>query len=242
MPDARLLRFVPWLSEHVQWTRLHPAQHFQLDRHPHFVAYLNGLSRCEVVPHGLHHAHVGRHFATEFQEQSEAQCARMIQRGLDIFRAAGVRFVRGYVPPAWNAPPALLSALERLDFAFVCSARDIDTPVRAGARTAMSGLTGVSLIQPQRLGGGGLVHFTCNFQATSPYERALQILDLGGLLHIKAHIFKEAGHHVMLDGLDDLYCNYLDLLFDGLQRHYGERLWWPSLSEVAARVRATSDA
>jgi hypothetical protein len=57
------------------------------------------------------------------------------------------------------------------------------------------------------------------------------------LLHIKAHIFKTGGQHVMLDGLDDLYCNYLDLLLDRIERRYGARLWWPSLSEVAARVR-----
>jgi hypothetical protein len=240
VPNAGPLRYVPWLRHHVRWTRLHPAEHFRLDRHPRFVAYLNELSGCEVVLHGLHHAHVGQRFTTEFQAQSEQQCVRMIEQGLEIFRSAGLRFVRGYVPPAWNAPPALLAALERLSFSFVCSARDIRTAIHPAARTAMSGLSGVSLTQPQLLAGGRLVHLTCNFQATSPCERALQILDAGGLLHIKAHIFKDAGGHSMLDGLDDLYCNYLDLLLERLERRYGQGLWWPSLSQVAARMRATA--
>ncbi len=70
-PTASPLQFVPWLRRHVQWTRLHPEQRFRLDRHPRFVAYLNSLARCEIVPHGLYHAHAGQRFATEFQEQSE---------------------------------------------------------------------------------------------------------------------------------------------------------------------------
>jgi hypothetical protein len=44
----------------------------------------------------------------------------------------------------------------------------------------------------------------------------------------------------MLDGLDDLYCNYLDLLFTHLTKRFGGRLWWAHLSEVAERVRASA--
>ena len=240
VPNGGPLRFVPWLRHRVHWTRLHADHRFRLDRHPRFVAYLNALPRCEIVLHGLHHAHFGERFATEFQSQGERQCALIIRQGIEIFEAAGLKFVRGYVPPAWNAPASLLAALDGLGFEFICSARDIHTPVHAGARAEMSGLRGVWLTQPQVLAGSQLVHFTSNFQATSPYERAQQILDAGGLLHIKAHIFKQGGRHVMLDGLDDLYCNYLDLLLERLERRYGEQLWWPSLSEVAARVRAAA--
>jgi hypothetical protein len=237
VPEARLLKLVPWLNRRIHWTRLGPAGRFRLDRHPRLVAYLNGLGRCEVVPHGLFHAHAGPRFATEFQDESEGQCERIVRRGLEIFQAAGLDFVYGYVPPAWNAPPALIAALTRMRFEFITSARDIRTPVSADAVTAMSGLHGVSLLHPQLLGEGRLVHLTANFQATSPFERALQILDLGGVLHVKAHIFKSAGGHLMLDGLDDLYCNYLDLLFTHLEERYGGRLWWAHLSQIAQRVR-----
>lgn len=240
VPDGGWLRRVPWIRRHVHWTRLQPESRFRLDRHPQLVAFLNGLERCEVVPHGLHHAHAGPRFAVEFQDQSEERCAAMVQQSLDIFRSAGLRFVHGYVPPAWNAPPALIAALERLGFGFLSSARDLETPVSPDAVTRMSGLQGVSLLYPQLLGQRGLVHLSCNFQATSPFERAVQILGLGGVLHVKAHIFKSGGRHVMADGLDDLYCNYLDLLFTHLQRFFGGRLWWAHLSEVAERVRACS--
>jgi hypothetical protein len=237
VPDTAVLRHIPWVRQRVHWTRLRPAGHFRIDRYPEFVGYLNGLERCEMVAHGLHHAHVGPRFAVEFQNETEQQCVTAVTRALEIFRSAGLRFVPGYVPPAWQAPPALIAALSRLDFHFLSAARDLDTPVTREALAARSGLTGVSLIYPQLIGSAGLVHLSCNFQATSPFERAVQILELGGVLHVKAHIFKSGNGHVMRDGLDDLYCNYLDLLFDHLTAHFGGALWWPYLSEVARRMR-----
>jgi hypothetical protein len=238
VPNTAVLRHIPWVRQRVHWTRLRPAGRFRIDRHPQFVGYLNGLQRCEIVPHGLHHAHVGPRFAVEFQNESEQHCFSTVARALEIFRLAGLRFVRGYVPPAWQAPPALIAALSRLDFYFLSSARDLETPVTREALAARSGLTGVSLIYPQLIGGADLVHLSCNFQATSPFERAVQILELGGVLHVKAHIFRSGKGHVMSDGLDDLYCNYLDLLFNHLTARFGGALWWPHLSEVARRMRA----
>jgi hypothetical protein len=238
--DGLLLRHIPGVKRFVHHSRLQHPGRFRVDRHPEFVAFLNGLERCEIVPHGLHHAHVGPRRAVEFQNQGQEQCAAIVRRGLDIFAAANLRFVRGYVPPAWNAPPDLLAALGRMDFRFITSARDLRTPISPEAVTRMSGLTGVSLIHPQTVGDRNLVHLPCNFQATSAAERAFAIVEHGGLLHIKAHIFKTDGRHVMPDGLDDLYCNYLDLLFTSLERRFGEQLWWAHLSEVAERFRARS--
>jgi len=237
VPDAGPLRHLPWVNRYIRWIRARPTGHFRLDRHPQFVTYLNQLERCEVVLHGLHHIHRGPRFAVEFQDESEERCAAIVQGGLEIFRSAGLNFVHGYSPPGWNAPPALVAALSRLGFEFLTSARDIATAISPQAVTTMSGLRGVSLIHPQLIGTQKLVQLTCNFQATSPFERATQILDLGGVLHIKAHIFKSGGRHVMQDGLDELYCNYLDLLFMHLRNRYGDTLWWAHLSEVARRAR-----
>jgi hypothetical protein len=241
VPDTGLLRRLPWINRYVQWTRLQPAGRFRLDRHPSLVSFLNGLERCEFVPHGLHHAHAGPRLAVEFQEESDEECAAIVQQALAIFRAANLRFVRGYVPPAWNAPPGLIRVLGQLGFEFLSSARDLHTPVSPEAVTGMSGLQGVSLIYPQLIGDRRLVHLSCNFQATSPIERALEIVQLGGVLHVKAHIFKSDGRHVMADGLDDLYCNYLDLLFSDLERRFGSCLWWAHLSQVAQRMRERDD-
>ena len=86
-----------------------------------------------------------------------------------------------------------------------------------------------------------LVHFTTNFQATSTLERARAIVEAGGLLLIKAHIFKSGGGITMLDGLDAAYCRYLDHLWRALDGSYGDSLWWTSMEEVANRCRALAN-
>jgi hypothetical protein len=83
------------------------------------------------------------------------------------------------------------------------------------------------------------VHFTTNFQATSSSERAHAIIEAGGLLSIKAHIFKSGGGITMLDGLDGPYCDGLERLWLELERQYGDALWWTTLAEMAARCRLT---
>ena len=97
----------------------------------------------------------------------------------------------------------------------------------------MSGLRGVSLIYPQLVQNDQLVHLTSNFQATSPIERSIEIIERGGLVAIKAHIVKNALGHIALDGIDELYCNYLDLLFSKLEEKYGDSLWWTTMGEIA---------
>ena len=260
-PDWRLRRLVPtrkWLTripllrERIHWAPLTPRGHFRVDRFPEFVAYLNALPRTDCAPHGLNHAHPGPRMAVEFQEQSRSECSVLLEEARQIFAAAGLRHVQGFAAPAWSTPPALCEALSEADFHFVTSARDLDTPVSDGARTAMSGLRGASLIQPMWIRCAsndepssrtprprGLVHFTTNFQATSTIERARAIIENGGLLSIKAHIFKTGGGITMLDGLDAAYCDYLGRIWGELDRRYGDTLWWTSLAEVADRCRAT---
>jgi predicted deacetylase len=242
---------VPLLRERIHWAPLAPRGRFRVDRFPDFVAYLNALPRTDCAVHGLHHAHPGPRLAMEFQEQSRNKCRALVQEARGIFVSAGLRHVAGFAAPAWNTPPALCAALSDADFHFVASARDLDTPVSTRARTAGNGLRGAALLQPTWIayrstdegGAAGaavrrLVHFATNFQATSTIERARAIVEAGGLLLIKAHIFKSGGGVTMLDGLDDGYCAYLERLWRELDHCYGDTLWWTSLEEVTNRCQA----
>lgn len=238
---SRLLAAIPGLNRRVFLTRVLPKGSRRVDRAPEFVRYLSALRGAEIAFHGLHHIHRGPLVHVEFQTESAEQCEGTLGEMEQIFSAAGWRYVRGMCPPGWNAPPGLLDAMQRRDFDFVASARDIRTAIRRDALSQMSGLRGAPLIFPAWVGEGSrLVHFTTNFQATSPIERALAIIDAGGLLAVKAHIIKNACGHIALDGIDQTYCNYLDLLFGELERRYGDRLWWTSMGEVARRVRANA--
>lgn len=233
LPTRKLLARVPYVRDRVYLVQIRTGSEMRVDKHPEFVAYLRGLPRTEIGVHGLHHVHPGRSVFVEFQNQSVGACKRALEKALGIFRDAGLDVVPGLGPPGWNAPPALLEAMVQLGLAFVASARDIVTPVSTDAATNMSGMKGVSLVYPELTAGGKLVHFTSNFQATSPLERALDILNLGGLLAIKGHIIKNAMGLIAQDGMDGLYRNYLDLLFREIDRRYGDALWWTSMGEIA---------
>jgi hypothetical protein len=241
-PTRRVVARVPLLRDRMFLARTLPAGTMRLDRHPEFVEYLKGLSRTEIALHGLHHVHRGLRIPVEFQGQSSEECERMLREAIAIFGTAGLGRPRGITPPGWDVPPALADALVRVRLDYVASARDIVTPVSADAVTNMSGIKGASLIHPELIAGGGLVHLATNFQATSPLDRAFQIVELGGLLAIKAHIVKTAYGYVASDGLDQLYRNYLDSLFTHLRVRYGDALWWATMADVADHVTTAKDA
>ena len=234
---SRVLSRIPVVRDRLFLSRVLPEGARRIDRHPEFVAYLKALPRTEIGLHGLHHIHKGPLLHVEFQDESIDEHRRKLRRMLEIFDASGLPYVRGMCPPGWNAPPELLRAMTELGFDFVASARDIKTPIAADAVTAMSGLRGASLIHPTRL-PGGMIHVATNFQATSRWERARQIIELGGLVAVKAHIIKDALGYVALDGIDPVYCNLLDLFFGRLEREYGQSLWWTTPGEIARALRA----
>jgi hypothetical protein len=240
-PTRRILASLPLISDHVYLAPRWPAGRMRLDRHPQFVDYLRGLPRTEIALHGLHHCHKGPRIPVEFQDESCGEISRKLSAIFDIFRAAGVEFAAGMCPPGWNAPEALLSAMVAHGLKFIASARDVVSEISSGGLTAMSGLRGASLVRPQLICSGALVHVTSNFSATTPVERARDIIACHGLIAIKAHIVKNAMGLISLDGVDDVYMNYLDLLLTRLEDEYGEELWWTSMSEVADRLLSLSD-
>jgi Uncharacterized protein conserved in bacteria (DUF2334) len=235
-PTRKLLARVPVLRDRMFLADVLPKGTMRLDRHPAFVSYLKGLPRTEVGLHGLHHIHRGPAVLIEFQNENASECEAILSRALSIFEDAGLPKPTGMTPPGWHAPRALLEAMARLGFCYISSARDIRTPVAPEAVTAMSGLQGVSLVQPEMVAGGRLVHIPSNFQATSEIDRAMAIVAAGGLLSVKAHIIKTAMGYVQLDGMDVLYRNYLDTLFATLEDRFGDHLWWTTMGEVASRV------
>lgn len=207
-----------------------------LDRHPEFVEFLKRIPRAEIGLHGLHHVHRGLRLTVEFQKQNVAECKHILREALQIFDAANLPHAGGMQPPGWNLTDALAEAAVAVGLRFVASARDIITPIAVDAVTCQSGRRNVSLIYPELICDDRMLQFTSNFQATSDYERARQVIEHGGLLAIKAHVVKNAAGHIALDGLDDLYRNYLDLLFTKLEDDFGHSIWWTSMGEISARI------
>jgi hypothetical protein len=235
-PDRRILARIPILRDRVFLTRILPQGTMQLDRHPRFVEFLRAMPRTHVGLHGRFHVHKGLRPLIEFQDESVEHCRQTLEAAVAVFRQAGIDFVPGMCPPAWNAPPNLLEAMVQLGMTFVASARDVWTPVAPDAATNMSGMKGVSLIYPQWIQNGRMVHISSNFAANNPIDRAVQIIEAGGLVGIKAHAIKHAGSYMAVDGLDAHYCNYLDILLSVLEDRYGDSIWWTSMHRIADRM------
>jgi len=236
LPTRKFLARFPVLRDRVFLAKVLPKGTMRLDRHREFVEFVKRIPRAEIGVHGLHHVHSGLRVPVEFQEQDAAECERILREALRIFDVANLSHAGGISPPGWDLTDGLAEATMAVALRFVASARDIITPIAVNAVTNQSGLREVSLIYPELLYSDRLLHFTSNFQATSDYERARQIIEHGGLLAIKAHVIKNAMGHIALDGLDELYRNYLDLLFTKLEDDFGDSLWWTSMGEISARV------
>ncbi|MEA2318889.1 MAG: hypothetical protein QOD44_3078 [Solirubrobacteraceae bacterium] len=238
---ARLAR-VPVVRDLAHLTPPLVRGTMRLDRHPEFVAYLHAHPRFEVAVHGLTHLARGPQPPLEFRGRGPWACRRRVARAGGIFAACGLDPAGGFCPPAWGLSPPLERALVLEGYRWVAATRDIRTPIVPGATTAMSGPHGLALLEPQWIAERRLVHIGANFQATSDEQRALAILDCGGLLSIKAHAIKDALGHIALDGLDDAYCEMLDRLFERLAVRYGDALWWTTMGEVAERAWQARDA
>jgi hypothetical protein len=235
----RFWRHVPWIREQMYLASVLPKGTMDLRHHPKFVAFLNTMPRTEVAMHGLHHINQGPSVSVEFKNRDRDACAVMLAEAIRIFDESGLRYVRGLQPPGWDCSLALQQACRDVGIDWLASARDIQMPVSKSAKTAMSGLNGVSMLFPERI-APDLMHISTNFQATSVAERAFDILDAGGVLSIKAHITKNVPGHTHLDGVDDLYMSYLDRLFDDIEVRYGETINWTTLGQLAASLSASS--
>jgi peptidoglycan/xylan/chitin deacetylase (PgdA/CDA1 family) len=236
VPTRRLLSKIPLVRDRLFLTKVLPKGTMSLDKHPDFLRYVRSLPRTEIGLHGLHHVHRGPRVPVEFQDESAQQIETTLDAAQEILARSEIPRATGLQPPAWNTPPALLEACQRLGINYIAGARDIVSEVTRDSLTAMSGPQGMPLIFPAYLNGTSIVHLTSNFQATSRPDRALQILGAGGLLCVKAHIVKQWKTNVALDGVTDLYGNYLGLLVDRIDREFGDSVWYASMNEVADAV------
>jgi hypothetical protein len=232
-PTRKLLRRIPVVRDRVFTVAVHRRGTFRLDRHEEFCETLRHWPGIELALHGLHHVRTGLRPVLEFAGRSAAECRRLIEFSMGIFERARLPFKPGMAPPGWEATPELLDAMHSSGLTFIASARDIDTPIAPDALTNGSGLRGVSLIHPQRI-EPGLLHFTTNFQATSPLGRAMAILECGGLLSVKAHLLAESGSYRALDGLTTAYRDYLDRVFSAIEDRFGDDVRWTSMGELAS--------
>jgi peptidoglycan/xylan/chitin deacetylase (PgdA/CDA1 family) len=240
---SRTLARVPFLRNKAFLTPILPKGTMALSAHPRFTEYLGSIDRCELALHGLHHVHRGPLVPVEYQRESLRSCLTSVRSGVYLFERSGLDRPIGFCPPAWSAPPHLEAALSREGFRYLAASRDLETCVRLDALSHGSGRTDVPAFLPAVLPKSRLIHIPVNFQATSPFERAYEILEAGGLLSIKSHAIENACGHIALDALNVSYVSKLFDLFQEISTRFGNSVWWPTFAELSDFwIRAHGDA
>ncbi len=239
VPTFKTLASIPYLRDNFHLAKRLKKNSMSLTRHPAFISYLNHEERFECAFHGLYHVHKGLKIPVEFQNQTEKEFLYILREMKRIFKESGLNYSNGLCPPGWNAPDNLLRLMKKEGFDYVASSRDVKSPISKNQLGEMSGLTGLPLLQPCILSYDGLIHYPTNFQATSTYERARDIIASGGLLSIKAHIVKNVGKYVALDGVDKEYMDFLVDLCSKLKAEFGEKIWWTSMGEMTKQINNT---
>ena len=237
-PQRKLLAKIPVLRDKFYLSKILKKGTMNLVNHPEFVSFLNHHQQFEIAYHGLHHVHKGLKIPVEFQNQSKEEFDQIISEMITIFETSNINHVNGICPPGWNTPKQLIEVLNDKNFDFLASSRDVFSEVFPKAKTKMSGLTGTSLIFPERI-NSKLIHFTSNFQPNNNIDRAISIIENNGLLAIKGHMIKRIGDYVAIDGVDESYVNYLDVIFSTIEDKYGDDIWWTSMGEISNFVNTT---
>lgn len=214
-----------------------PKDYFNLCKYKDFVTYYNQHPQVEIGLHGYEHIHKGSKMPVEFQNQDTyADTAYKVDKMYEIFHKAGLNYVNGFTPPAWNAPEKLMKVLIKNGLKFLTSARDLNTPITRDAQNNMSGMKKVSILYPQMICDDKVVHIPTNFQITSAYERAFEIMELGGILSIKAHMVKNFNGFDQIDGVTKEYMDFIDELLTQLKQKYNDKIWWTTPNEIADKI------
>ncbi|MBS7332307.1 MAG: DUF2334 domain-containing protein [Weeksellaceae bacterium] len=239
IPTRKLLSKIPWLRDQFYLASIQKKGTFRLDKFPEFVKFYNQHPNIEIGLHGLHHIHKGLNIPVEFQDESVVKIDLILKEMISIFENSNLKYVKGFTPPAWNASDNLQNALINNGIEFLASARDLNTPISIDAKNSMSGLRNVSIVYPEWIQNNKLLHFPTNFQVTSKYERAKEIVEIGGLLSIKGHIIEELHGFKTIDAINKSYMEKLDKVFCQLEDIYGDDLWFTSMNEITQNLKTT---
>jgi peptidoglycan/xylan/chitin deacetylase (PgdA/CDA1 family) len=184
----------------------------------------------EVVPHGLNH-HNARHenSSMEFVGLSLEESMRRLLEMEQIFESASIPYTRGFRPPGWGTSQELLESLQKLRYVFLAGSADFKTDIRSSSTAAGVGLKSVQLAFPSKYAPYSFVTFCANCNTSAP-ERAIGVIEAGGLALFQTHIAKTV---FGLEAVSRKFINVVSRLLDLFEREYAGRIWFASLGEIA---------
>ena len=200
-----------------------------------FSLYLAGLAggQVEIGIHGCFHFHVIPPYSSEFKHLSEQEARKRIRMAVKKLTQARISFVKGFAPPGWGVSRGLLKVLAEEGFIYIAGSADFTSPVHVKAVSKEAGLKGVPLIFPSKV-FSNLINVPRNWTPhRNDLDRALKIIELGGLLGIHMHVEDEYHGTYLGNGITVENIRRLEKLLDAIESTFGGSVDFLTFSEVA---------
>jgi peptidoglycan/xylan/chitin deacetylase (PgdA/CDA1 family) len=236
---SRLARVSPRLVRSTRTMmrrqRSYEQGRFRLDLKEHgkwrdWLASKVRTGNFEVVPHGLNHYNPKHENSSmEFVGLSLEESMRRLLEMEQIFESANIPYTRGFRPPGWGATQELLESLQKLGYIFLAGCADFETDILSSSTASGAGLKGEEIVFPSKHAPYSFVTFCANCNTSAP-ERAIGIIEAGGLALFQIHIAKTV---FGLEAVSGKFVDVVSRLLDLFERGYAGRIWFASLGEIA---------
>jgi len=208
------------------------------EEHKGFVTYLKGLVERGIIEIGIHgcfHFHKFPPYSAEFKQLNERHARERIETATSKFLKAGLPFLKGFAPPGWGVNESLLKVLCEEGFKYIAGSGDFSKPMNNRyVLSKEAGLKGVPIVFPSTI-MERLVNIPRNWTPSrNDPERALKIIDLGGLVSVHMHVEDRYYRSYLGNGISPDNIIRLEKLIDSIENIYGKNgyVWFTAYGEI----------
>tara|TARA_Y100000310_G_C20699363_1_gene828290 strand:+ start:1267 stop:2106 length:840 start_codon:yes stop_codon:yes gene_type:complete len=179
---------------------------FKLTKHKEWCKWLSSHKNFEIAMHGFshHNEKFGLH-QQEFESLSFEESLDRLQKAEQLFKDAGLKYVRGFRPPGWGSSNGMFEALRHLKMDF--------TALHAKK------FPGVNNFSTTKF--GDLVNVPSNWDIrTGTIADAKRILEHGDLISADGHIAEYSDKDSTGNGINAIRVKNIIELLDWLQKEY----------------------
>ena len=215
--------------------------HFRVDTEEYddwraLVREMVSTGNFSIGIHGLTHFQDYVWYTREFFNKTVSQNRLKLRAAVDLLKSAEIPFTMGFSPPGWYIDDSLIEALVCEQFCYIAGSFDSERDVSSAIKSQMSGIKHVDLFYPTLL-RDKLINIPRNWDiARSPLERALKIIELGGVVGVHAHMFDSYHGDLTGNGITRDHIARLDQVLTVIEDRFGDRVQFATFQEVATSL------
>lgn len=178
---------------------------FNLLKHPDWCNWVRNMvanNKFEIAIHGYNHYNPKKIIhGQEFFEIDENKTREKIMAAENLFKDAGIYFVKGFRPPGWGISNSLIRVLVNFNYEFI-------SPFPSSYKlTKVGNLEGLKVI-PQ------------NYSIIESVEEGMMQAEKNGLVFAKGHLSYNYGKEIIPNGLNEKNFNNIVNLLSQLEKKY----------------------